>query len=94
MMTEGVLDDNKKPLIDIKFSIQAVNTFTGKQHDSSDAVLFLAKDKAFLEGALPGYREACVRLGADQTHLDLIDDLIKRVGEYQDSIGNKINSGN
>lgn len=41
-------------------------------------VVFLAKDTAFAE-ALPAYRAACERLGADATQLLMTDNMIARV---------------
>lgn len=49
--------------IDNKYIISAIDPFGGNHHTHEDAVLFLANDKAFLEGALPAYREKCIELG-------------------------------
>lgn len=69
--------------IDRKYIINAENPCSGSKHTEKDSVLFLAKDKAFLEGALPGYREKCIELGSNQEHIDSIDLLIGRVAEFQ-----------
>lgn len=69
--------------IDRKYTIHATNPCSGSVHTEMDSVLFLAKDKAFLEGALPGYRAKCVELGANPAHIESIDLLIERVRKYQ-----------
>jgi len=76
--------------IDRKYSFTAINPCSGNVHSERDAVLFLAKDKAFLEGALPGYRAKCIELGANPAHIESIDLLIARVADYQKKIESKI----
>lgn len=76
--------------IDRKYQILAINPCSGNTHTQEDAVLFLAKDKAFLEGALPGYRQRCIELGANPAHIESIDLLIERVRVYQEGIESKV----
>ena len=76
--------------IDRKYTINAVNPCSGNTHTEKDSVLFLAKDKAFLEGALPGYRAKCIEMGANAAHIESIDLLIERVRRYQESIEAKV----
>lgn len=70
--------------IDWKYQIRAVNLCSGNTHTEEDSVLFLAKDKAFLIGGLPGYRAACVELGANPAHIEAIDLLTERVKRRQE----------
>lgn len=72
--------------IDRKYKINAINPCSGNTHTEQDSVLFLAKDKAFLEAALPAYRQRCIELGANPAHIQSIDLLIERVAEYQRNI--------
>lgn len=76
--------------IDRKYKIEAQNPCSGSIHTEKDAVLFLAKDKAFLEGALPGYRAKCIELGANPAHIESIDLLIQRVATYQRLMESKV----
>ncbi len=76
--------------IDRKYMIDAINPCSGSIHTEKDAVLFLAKDKAFLEGALPGYRAKCIELGANPAHIESIDLLIQRVATYQRLMESKV----
>jgi len=76
--------------IDRKYIISALNPCSGSHHTQEDSVLFLAKDKAFLEGVLPGYRAKCVELGANSAHIESIDLLIDRVKLYQESVEVKV----
>lgn len=69
--------------IDWKYRFTAINPCSGNMHTEKDAVLFLAKDKAFLEGALPGYIEKCIELGVNPAHLDAIRLLSQRVRTHQ-----------
>lgn len=88
-----LMDKNLKELvdddIDRKYIINAINPCSGNTHSHKDAVLFLAKDKAFLEGALPGYRQRCLELNANPAHIESIDLLIMRVKEYQERTESK-----
>ncbi len=76
--------------IDRKYTINAVNPCSGNVHTEKDSVLFLAKDKAFLEGGLPGYRAKCIEMGANPAHIESIDLLIDRVRSFQESIEAKV----
>lgn len=75
--------------IDRKYIINAINPCSKNVHTEKDSVLFLAKDKAFLEGALPGYKQKCIELGANPAHIESIDLLIERVKKYQEEIESK-----
>lgn len=76
--------------IDRKYKIIAENPCSGNKHTEKDSVLFLAKDKAFLTGALPGYRAKCVELNANPAHIESIDLLIERVAAFQENIASKV----
>lgn len=68
--------------IDRKFKIQAASIVSGNTHTEDDAVLFLAKDKAFLL-TLPTYLQKCKDVGAGQDQIKAVELLIKRVEQYQ-----------
>lgn len=68
--------------VDRKFKILAVNPYNGKVYDDHHAVLFLAKDKAFLE-TLPTYIENCKKLGASEEQIKSASLLLDRVRQYQ-----------
>lgn len=72
--------------IDRKFRILAVNPVNGKIYTDKNALLLCAKDKA-VPAALRAYREECIRIGADETHVASIELLIGRVMEFQDYLG-------
>ena len=76
--------------IDQKYMIEAQNPCSGSIHTEKVAVLFLAEDKAFLEGALSGYRAKCIELGANPAHIESIDLLIQRVATYQRLMESKV----
>ena len=76
-------------VIDRKYKISAVNPCSGNIHTENDAVLFLAKDQAFLN-VLPKYLEESRKLGANPAHLESIQLLIERVTEYQMNNGSKV----
>lgn len=76
--------------IDRKYTITASNPCSGSIHTEQDSVLFLAKDKAFLEGALPGYRAKCVEFGTNPAHIESIDLLTERIRTYQAKIEAKV----
>lgn len=68
--------------IDRKFAIDAVNPVSGKRYTHENAVLFCAKDQAFLD-VLPLYLEACKKRGSNAEHLESIKLLTERVTEFQ-----------
>ncbi len=70
--------------IDRKFQILATSRKSGKTYTDNEAVLFLAKDKAFLR-TLPDYKRHCIELGADEAQLHCIDLLTARVITYQET---------
>ncbi len=72
-------------VIDRKFKILAVNPCKGTIYTDENAVLFCAKDKAFLEGALPAYRDKCLELGCGAEHIASVELLIERVKKFQES---------
>lgn len=76
--------------IDLKYEFSATNPCSGSFHNQFDAMVFLAKDKAFLQGALPAYRAKCEELGANPAHLQAIDFIIERVTEFQQNIESKV----
>jgi hypothetical protein len=76
--------------IDRKYKIEAVNSVSGNQHTEEDSVLFLAKDKAFLQYALPAYLKGCERLGSNPEHLESIKSLMCRVNAHQQVLGSKV----
>ncbi len=75
--------------IDRKFLIEATSISSGNQYSQDDAVLFLAKDKAFLL-TLPTYREKCVEVGAGPDQIKAVDMLIDRVAAFQANNPTKI----
>lgn len=75
--------------IDRKFAINAMAHGSKKVYTENNAVLFLAKDRAFL-ATLPEYRRQCELLGCDENQLRAVDLLIKRVTQYQEDNETKI----
>jgi hypothetical protein len=53
-------------------------------------VVFLAKDTAFAEFALPAYHQACIDLGADQEQIDAVSRMLGRVTEWRAANPDKI----
>ncbi len=76
-------------VIDRKFVFTAVNPCNGHYYTQANAVVFAAKDRAFLP-ALESYREACVKLNCDESHIESIDLLIDRVRTYQKTVEKRI----
>lgn len=68
--------------IDRKFDIFAHSRKSSNHYDQENAVLFLAKDKAFLL-TLPTYLEKCREVGAGPGQLKAVELLIERVAQYQ-----------
>ncbi len=68
--------------IDRKFVITATSRVSGKMYSENNAVLFLAKDKAFLL-ALPTYLEKCKEVGAGPDQIKAVELMIQRVEQYQ-----------
>lgn len=87
---EKMKDKEPQEAIDLKYEISAVNPCSQNRHSHFDSVLFLAKDRAFLEGALPGYRSKCIELGANPAHIASIDLMIQRVRRYQTDVEQKV----
>lgn len=77
------MDNSQQDPVDRKYEFEATNPCSGSKHSHMDAVIFLAKDQAFLQGGLPGYRAKCVELGANPAHIESIDLLIARVTAFQ-----------
>ncbi len=73
---------SKEVDIDRKFNILAISRKSRKSYSESDAVLFLSKDKAFLN-TLPHYYDECEKLGCGTDQLVAIRLLIARVRQYQ-----------
>lgn len=68
--------------IDRKFMFNAICVEHGHQHDQTDAMIFLAKDKALVP-TLEFYKEQCWQLGAKPEQIVGIDLLIIRVKRFQ-----------
>ena len=76
-------------MIDRKYKILAINPVSGGIHTEEDAILFLAKDEAILP-MLDTYLEECELLGCEDTHIDSLLLLMKRVETYQKEHGKKV----
>lgn len=74
--------------IDRKFEIKAINPCNGKAYTEKNSLLLCAKDKA-VPAALQAYKDECIRLGCEHSHIESIELLIERVKEFQVSIGSK-----
>ncbi len=70
--------------IDRKFSISATAHKSQKHYTECEAVLFLAKDKAFLL-TLPTYLEKCKEVGAGPDQIKAVELMMERVRQYQAS---------
>jgi len=78
-----------KEMIDRKFKFVAVNPCNQKVYTEENAVVFCAKDEAFLD-ILPKYLEACERRGSNPEHLESILLLTGRVAQYQEFVESKV----
>ena len=74
-----------KEVIDRKFVFTAVNPVNGHFYTQDNAVVFCAKDRAFLP-ALESYLEACKKLDVKKGHLKSVELLIERVRKYQKEV--------
>jgi hypothetical protein len=68
--------------IDRKFTITATAVGSGKRYTEENAVLFLAKDRAFLL-TLQDYIKHCRALGAAPEQIQAAQLLFERVRQYQ-----------
>lgn len=68
--------------IDRKFKIQATATRSGKHYTEENAVLFLAKDRAFAL-TLPDYVRHCKEVGAAPEQVRAAELLTERVLAFQ-----------
>jgi hypothetical protein len=68
--------------VERKFRLLAVSTEHGRVHTEADAVLFLAKDRAFLP-TLRFYFSECEKIGAGAKQLTAVNLLIERVMRWQ-----------
>ena len=68
--------------IDRKFKIHATAHRSGKTYTEENAVLFLAKDRAFAL-TLPDYVRHCKELGAAPEQVRAAELLAERVAEFQ-----------
>lgn len=68
--------------IDRKFKIHARSVASGNTHSEDDAVLFLAKDTAFLM-TLPTYLDNCKKVGAGPDQIKAVELMIDRVKDYR-----------
>lgn len=78
-----------KGIIDRKFKFVAVNPCNGKVYTEENAVVFCAKDKAFLQ-ALRKYKYACKHYGSNCEHLESVGLLIDRVKHFQENVESKV----
>lgn len=78
-----------KDQIDRKFGFTAVSNKSCNIYDESNAVVFLARDPAFLY-ALDGYLTGCIALGADIYQIDAVKALKERVMEFQERNATKL----
>ena len=69
-------------IIDGKYKITVINNETGKEHNSEDSVLFLAKDKQ-VPGMINDYIERCKKAGCTKEFLKSISQLKKDVVIWQ-----------
>lgn len=76
-------------VIDRKFQILAVNPVNGHCYTEQDSLLLCAKDRA-VPAALKAYKAECIRIGANQEHVQSIELLIGRVEQYQREIESRI----
>ncbi len=76
-------------MIDTKYKFIGFNPISGNVHTQDDAVMFLAKDRAFLL-ALPTYIEKLIVLGADERQIAGVRDMLVRVTEYQNNVASKV----
>ena len=75
--------------IDRKFDITASATTKKRKYDSTNSILFLAKDKA-LPSMLRHYQRTLIKLEADERQIKSIDLLIERVIKFQNENPEKI----
>ena len=76
-------------IVDRKFKILAVNPCSGNIYTEENSILFCAKDRALI-AALRAYEEECVRIGANEEHINSIRMLTKRVAYFQTTIESKV----
>ncbi|MCX5828741.1 MAG: hypothetical protein NTV58_12200 [Deltaproteobacteria bacterium] len=76
-------------IIDRKFEILAVNPVNGHFYTEQNSLLLCAKDRA-VPAALEAYKAECIKIGANQEHIQSIELLIGRVEQYQRKIACRI----
>ena len=68
--------------LDAKFYGSIFKAKNGHVVPDDEYMVFLAKDNAF-PATLQFYRDECVRLGADQQHIDAVDRTIARLNLWR-----------
>lgn len=81
--------NSERPAVDRKLDKKFYGTIykvkNGQRAPDDEWLVFLAKDTAFAEGALPAYLEKCVELGCDDVQLEKVRQMIANVNAWREA---------
>ena len=69
--------------MDKKFTGAIVKVKDGSPVPEDEYVVFLVKDRAFVEYGLPAYLQGCIELGADDVQIKMVEEMRIRAEQWQ-----------